>query len=112
MDKASREVGLVYGWKDEVDDSTSEVRPRIRHTFEGDFSEHLLSLNHLGATTDIMVRKSIALEIDGFDERLRKGEDLLFMAQAARAVPHSCRTPGHYEQSHWARTCADDRLRG
>ena len=84
MEKAPPEVGLVYGWKDEVDDSTGEVRPHIRHTLEGDLFEHLLALKYLASTPDIMVRKSIALEIHGFDERLGNGEDSLFVAQVAQ----------------------------
>lgn len=84
MEKASPEVGLVYGWKDEVDDSTGEVRPNSRHMLEGDLFEHLLALKYLASTPDIMVRKSIALEIDSFDERLGAGEDFLFVAQVAQ----------------------------
>ena len=104
MDKASREVGLVYGWRDEVDDSTGEVRPRIRHTLEGDLLGHMLALNYLAATMDIMVRKSIAFEIGGFDERLANGEDLLYIAQAARrchiAVVSQVITNNHAGHGH------------
>ena len=84
MDKASCKVGLVYGWRDEVDDSTGEVRPYIRHTLEGDLFEYLLAYNHVVSTLDIMVRKSIALEVDGFNETISNGEDMLFTAEVAK----------------------------
>ena len=84
MDRGSCEVGLVYGWRDEVDDSTGEVRPVVRDTLEGELFEHLLALNFVAGTLDIMVRKSIALEVNGFDERLGFGEDALFVAIVAQ----------------------------
>ncbi len=84
MDKAACKVGLVYGWRDEVDDSTGEVRPYVRHTLEGDLFEYLLAYNHVVSTLDIMVRKSIALEVDGFKETISNGEDMLFAAEVAK----------------------------
>lgn len=84
MDSAPREVGLVYGWRDDVDDSTGEAIDHPRETLEGDLFEYLLKLGYVGGSLDIMVRKSVALEVGGFDETLRTGEDLVFMVQAAR----------------------------
>ena len=84
MDKASCKVGLVYGWRDEVDDSTGEVRPFIRQTSEGDLFEYLLGLNPFGGTLDFMVRLSVALEFEGFDESFHLGEDALFIARIAQ----------------------------
>ena len=84
LDKASCKVGLVYGWRDEVDDSTGEVRPYIRQTLEGDLFEYLLGLNPFGGTLDIMVRLSLALEIEGFDESFDLGEDAHLIARIAQ----------------------------
>ena len=36
LDEASCKVGLVYGWRDIVDDSNHSVRPGPRHTCRGD----------------------------------------------------------------------------
>lgn len=99
MDSGSCEVGLVYGWRDEVDDSTGDVRLVVRDTLEGELFEHLLALNFVAGTLDIMVRKSIALEVDGFDERLGFGEDVLFVALAAQRC-HMAVVPRVVANSH------------
>ena len=84
MDKASCKVGLVYGWRDVVDDSSGSVIPGPRHTHEGDLFEYLLAINHPAGGVGFMVRKSVALEISGFKEDLDIGEDAIFLARIAQ----------------------------
>ena len=104
FDSASSKVGLVYGWRDVVDDSTGKVRPHTRHTLEGDLFEYLLALNYIAGGPDLMVRLSAAQEIGGFDENVPLSEDLLFLTQIAQryhiaVVPHVI-SRQHAEHGH------------
>ena len=104
FDNSSSKVGLVYGWRDVVDDSTGKVRPYTRHTLEGDLFEYLLALNYLAGSPDLMVRLSAAQEIGGFDESLPASVELLFLTQIAQrfhiaVVPHVI-SRQHAEHGH------------
>ena len=104
FDSASSKVGLVYGWRVVVDDSTGKVRPHTRHTLEGDLFEYLLALNYIAGSPDLMVRLSAAQEIGGFDENVPLSEDLLFLTQIAQrfhiaVVPHVI-SRQHAEHGH------------
>ena len=104
FDSASSKVGLVYGWRDVVDDSTGKVRPHTRHTLEGDLFEHLLALNYMAGSPDLMVRLSAAQEIGGFDESLHASVELLFLTQIAQrfhvAVVPQVISRQHAEHGH------------
>ena len=89
----AEDVCLVYcnGWR--VDDRCDP--PLVtRYRQEKDFFptvsfESLLEKNHIGTTTQLLVRKSVLEEIDGFDTRFlaRQDYDLcLRLAQSGRAV--------------------------
>ena len=104
FDRASSKVGLVYGWRDVVDDTTGKVRPHTRHTLEGDLFEYLLALNYMAGSPDLMVRLSAAQEIGGFDESLPASVELLFLTQIAQrfhiaVVPHVI-SRQHAEHGH------------
>ena len=101
---SSTKVGLVYGWREVVDDSTGKVRPHTRHTLEGDLFEHLLALNYIAGSPDLMVRLSAAREIGGFDESLHASVELLFLTQIAQrfhiAVVPKVISRQHAEHGH------------
>ena len=104
FDRASSKVGLVYGWRDVVDDTTGKVRPYTRHTLEGDLFEYLLALNYMAGSPDLMVRLSAAQEIGGFDESLQASVELLFLTQIAQrfhiAVVPQVISRQHAEHGH------------
>ena len=77
-------VGLVYGWVDEVDDSTGRTRTKYRGTMSGDLSEDLLGLKIPGPTTTLMVRTQIARDAHGFDESLTAYNDLDFLIRVSQ----------------------------
>ena len=104
LDEAVCKVGLVYGWGDRIDDSNGDVTPGHRHTMEGDLYEHLLALNYLAGTSDLLVRSSAAREVQGFNEELPVGKDRHFIARIARryhiAVLPKVVTKRHYNHGH------------
>ena len=102
----AEDVCLVYcnGWR--VDDQFDP--PLItRYRQEKDFFptvsfESLLEKNHIGTTTQLLVRKSVLEEIDGFDTRFlaRQDYDLcLRLAQSGRAVGVDAVLFRHYMHS-------------
>lgn len=84
MDKVSCKVGLVYVWMDEMDDASGELRPRNRNTVEGDVFEYVLGLNSVTATSSLLARRSVVLEVGGLDEGIAQGDDRDLIARIAR----------------------------
>ena len=77
-------VGLVYGWMDQLDDTTGSVQPRYRKTMSGDLSGDLLALSIPGPTITLMVRTQIARAVKGFDESLNAYNDLDFLVKVSQ----------------------------
>ena len=81
LDSSPPNVGLVYGWLDEVNCSTGQVAPSYRKTMEGDIFDNLLALNIPSPTSTLLVRASVARDVNGFDERLRRHIDNDFICR-------------------------------
>ena len=84
LDSSSHRVGLVYGWVDFVDDSTGDVTPLERSAMEGDVFDNLVAMRTPGPTSVLMVRTSVAIEIEGFDESLPRHNDIDFICRISR----------------------------
>ena len=84
LDDAPPNVGLVYGWRILVNDSTGEVIEYPHYTHEGDrFFEELLVNNFLIGGGVLMTRTSVAREIGGYDENMNVHKDWDFVARVA-----------------------------
>ena len=84
LDDARPNVGLVYGWRISVDDSTGETVEYPHYTHEGDrFFEEMLANNFLIGTGRLMVRTSVAREIGCYDENLNVHNDWDFVTRVA-----------------------------
>ena len=77
-------VGLVYGWLDEMDDSSGRTRRRYRGTMSGDLSKDLLALKIPSPTITLMVKTQIARDAHGFDESLTAYNDLDFLIRVSQ----------------------------
>ena len=84
LDSSPPNVGLVYGWLDEVNGLTGRVTPSYRNTIEGDVFDNLLALEIPSPTSTLLVRASVAREVDGFDERLRRHIDNDFICRISQ----------------------------
>ena len=74
LDAAPPEVGLVYCWRDELDETTGRRIGTTRLTLRGDIFEHVLALHLPASPSSWLVRRSTARSVGGFDEGLRAGE--------------------------------------
>ena len=84
LDDAPPNVGLVYGWRISVDDSTGEIVEHPHHTYEGDrFFEEMLTNNFLVGGGVLMARTSAARTIGGYDENMYVHKDWDFVARVA-----------------------------
>ncbi len=81
LDAAPPEVGLVYGWRDLVDDATGRSAATRRKTMRGDIFEQMLALDLPLPPSSWLVRVSAARAVGGFDERLRLAKDVDFMVR-------------------------------
>ena len=82
------DIGMVYGWIEEVNDQTGMVRPtpHVYHRFEGRDAYHA-ALTGIGSKAFLhypMIRKSIIAQVGGFNETLRMGEEVFFTAMITR----------------------------
>ena len=84
LDSSPPNVGLVYGWLDEVNGSTGRVTPSYRNTIEGDVFDNLLALEIPSPTSTLLVRASVARDVNGFDERLRRHIDNDFICRISQ----------------------------
>ena len=84
LDDAPPNVGLVYGWRISVDDSTGEIVEYPHHTHEGDrFFEEMLANNFLIGGGVLMVRMSVVRKIGGYDENMNVHKDWDFVTRVA-----------------------------
>ena len=84
LDSSPPSVGLVYGWLDEVNDSTGQTIASYRGTMRGDIFDNLLALDIPSPTSTLLVRSSVAREMNGFDDRLRRHIDNDFICRVAQ----------------------------
>ena len=79
------DVGVVYGWVEEINDTTGAVRiPRnVRNTHKGRaaFDAALTGVNESTTMLYPCIRAHLVRRVNGYDERLATiGEDAVFMA--------------------------------
>lgn len=84
LDDAPPNVGLVYGWRISVNDSTGEIVEYPHYTHEGDrFFEEMLANNFLVGGGVLMTRMSVVRKIGGYDENMNVHKDWDFVTRVA-----------------------------
>ena len=81
LDAAPPEVGLVYCWREELDEATGRRIGTTRLTLRGDIFEHVLALHLPVSPSSWLVRRSAARSVGGFDEGLERAKDVDFMGR-------------------------------
>ena len=81
LDAAPPAVGLVYCWRDELDEASRRRIGTPRLTLGGDIFEHALALHLPVSPSSWLVRRSTARSVGGFDEALRRAKDVDFMSR-------------------------------
>ena len=81
LDAAPRRVGLVYGWRDVMSETSNRPIRTVRETMRGDLFEHMLALKLPVPPSSWLLRKSVAESVGGFDEDLRVAKDIDFIAR-------------------------------
>lgn len=83
--------GLSYTWLSCVDDAGTEIL-RINPEIEGECFEEMLVSNFIGSFSNIVVRKSLLIEVGALDESFRSCQDWdLFIRLTRRASVHCLR---------------------
>ena len=112
LDSSPSKVGLVYGWLDEINGSTGVTTQSYRKTMQGNVFDNLLALEIPSPTSTLMVRSSVAREVNGFDERLRRHIDNDFICRISQryhlAVIPEVVTINHIDHGH-SRISGDNR---
>ena len=81
LDAAPPEVGLVYCWRDELDEASRQPIGTTRLTLRGDIFEHVLALHVPASPSSWLVRRSAARSVGGFDEGLHRAKDVDFVSR-------------------------------
>ena len=89
------DVGMVYGWIEEINDATGARRvPRnVQNTHRGRaaFEAALTGVSDTASMFNPCIRASVVRAVGGFDERLATiGEDAVFMASVTRICDAEC----------------------
>ena len=100
LDAASPRVALVYGWMDQVEDSSGRVIPAYRNTVEGDIFERSLALSIPGPTIVLLIRSSVVREIGGMDESLLRHDDVDLICRVSRRY-HAAVLPEVVARAHF-----------
>ena len=93
MEAATETVGLVYCWTDRLDDLTGRITRRSRERFQGDIFEDMLALSVPTPTSSLMVRRTAALQVGGWNEQLKIARDPDFVTRVVAAGYHVDYTP-------------------
>ena len=75
LDAAPCNVGLVYGWRHELDEESGRILRTVRHTMRGDIFEKALMLHTPAPPSSWLVRVSAARALGGFEGRLLRAKD-------------------------------------
>ena len=83
------DVGMVYGWIEEINDATRAMRvPRnVQNTHRGRsaFEAALTGISDTASMFNPCIRASVVRQVGGFDQRLATiGEDAVFMASVTQ----------------------------
>lgn len=70
LDNASSKVGLVYGWRLDIDEQSNRPQQTVRRTQRGDIFELMLGLDTPVPPSSWLVRTSVARALRGFDEKV------------------------------------------
>ena len=94
LDAAPSRVGLVYGWRDVMSETSNRAIRTVRETMRGDLFEPMLALDLPVPPSSWLLRKSVAESVGGFDEGRSAENDLDFMVRVCEqgwhmeCVPH------------------------
>jgi glycosyltransferase involved in cell wall biosynthesis len=82
LDEQPSSVGLVYCWLDYCNQSEG-VHRKYQPTKEGYIFEEMLDKQAIGNSSTLLVRRSVAESVNGFDESLPRGNDGDFIRRIA-----------------------------
>ena len=81
LDEAPSEVGLVYGWRNVLDDTDNRLVKNVRQTLRGDIFEQMLALDLPVPPSSWLVRRSVVRSVGGFDEEILAAKDVDFISR-------------------------------
>lgn len=76
--------GIVYCWEEFYDDKNKKTLQTFRGDKRGDVYFDILTKPCTGASTSLMIRKSVIENIGGFDDTIRFGTDYQFNLNASK----------------------------
>ena len=100
LEASSPKVALVYGWMDQVEDSSGRLIPTYRNTVEGDIFESSLALSIPGPTIVLLIRASVAREVGGMDESLLRHNDIDLICRISQRY-HAAVLPEVVARAHF-----------
>ena len=88
LDAAPPAVGLVYCWREELEETSRRRIGTTRLTLRGDIFEHVLALHVPVSPSSWLVRRTTARAVGGFDEGLHRAKDVDFVCRICAAGWH------------------------
>lgn len=81
LDAAPPQVGLIYGWRQDMDDASNSPIGTVRKTLSGDIYEHMLALDTPVPPSSWLMRTSVVRTLGGFDESIHRAKDVEFVCR-------------------------------
>lgn len=81
LDAAPPAVGLIYGWRDVIDETQYGRVDTVRQTLRGNIFEHVLALDIPTTLSSWLVRASAVRAVGGFDEDCLVANDVDFICR-------------------------------
>lgn len=69
------QAGVAYSWTNCIDENGKFLRKAAHANFNGDVYSHFLLDDFIGSGSNVMIRRDLLIEINGFDEELTNAQD-------------------------------------
>ena len=73
--QANPQAGVAYSWTNCIDENSKFLRKTSHVNWSGDVYSKFLLDDFIGNGSNVMIRKNLFLEVDGFDELLTNAQD-------------------------------------
>jgi len=84
FEKLSDDVAIVYCWMNYVDEESGRMVKEYKPTYKGYIFPETLDAQPIGSGSTLLIRVSVAEEVNGFDESLSRGIDGDFIRRVCK----------------------------
>ena len=73
--QSNPQAGVAYSWTNCIDENSKFIRKAAHANLNGDVYSHFLLDDFIGSGSNVMIRRELLIEVNGFDEDLTNAQD-------------------------------------